>query len=81
MLRGCSSSQQAAGLDMARGSLETGGAFVQVAVDTDVAKFPVLEAGFMVTEVVTSKRRVVVAASPPDFGVNKGGFFFFSQGR
>ena len=46
--------QWAAGLDMARGGFETGGAFIKVAVDMDVAEFSALKAGLMVTGVVTS---------------------------
>ena len=39
-------------MDMARGPLETGGAFVERTIDTDVSEFPALEAGFVVTGVV-----------------------------
>ena len=35
------------GLDIARGGFETGGAFVKMAVDMDVTKFPTLEIGFV----------------------------------
>ena len=68
------------GLDMARRSPETSGAFVEMAVDVDVVKFPTLETGFMVVGVVTSEGSIMVAASPPDFGVGEGNFLFFSQG-
>ena len=37
---------------MARESLETGGALIQVAVDANITEFPALEAGFMVLKVV-----------------------------
>ena len=47
----------------------------------DVPKFPILEAGFVVSEMVTSEGSVMVTASPPDFGTFEGGFLFFSQGR
>ena len=47
----------------------------------DVPKLPVLEAGFMILGMITDKGSVVVAASPPDFNVYKGSFFFFGQGR
>ena len=47
----------------------------------DVPEFSALEAGFMVLGVVTGKESVMVAASPSNFSVNKGGFFFFGQGR
>ena len=57
------------GLDMARGSFETGGAFVQGAIDADMSEFPALEAGFMVLGVVSGQGSVVVTASPPNFGV------------
>ena len=84
--RGCLSGrhtpfQRAAGLDMAGGSPKAGGAFVQGTVDADVSEFPALEAGFMVSGVVTSEGGIVATASPPDFGVFKSGFFFFGQGR
>ena len=79
--RGGAASQWATGLDIARGSPETGGTFVKVAVDTDVTKFPVLETGFMIAGVVTSEGCIMVTASPPDFGVSEGGLFFLSQGR
>ena len=46
--------QWAAGLDVAGGGFETGGAFIKVAVDVDVAEFSALKAGLMVTGVVTS---------------------------
>ena len=63
-------------LDMARGSLQTGGVLVQVAVDMDVAKFPALEAGFMIVKVVMGEGGVMVAASPPDFGVSDSNLLF-----
>ena len=47
----------------------------------DVSKFPALEAGFVVSGMVTCEGSVMVTASPPDFGVLEGGFFFFGQGR
>ena len=43
----------------------------------DVPEFPALEAGFVVSRVIAGEGGVMVAASPPDFGVNGGGFFFF----
>ena len=70
-------SQQAVGLDMARGSLETSRAFIKVAVDADVTKFPALEAGLMIVGVVLSERYVIVTAGPPDFGASEGNLFFF----
>ena len=71
--------QWAAGLDMAGGSLEAGGTLVEVAINMDVAKFPVLKTGFMEMEVVSGKECVMVAASPPDFSVSDGGFLFLGQ--
>ena len=65
---------------MAGGSLETGGALVQVAIDVDVAEFPALEAGLVIAGVVISKGCVVVTASPPDFGAGDCSLFFFGQG-
>ena len=46
-------SQRAVGLDVARGSLETGGAFVQGAVDVDVSEFSALKAGLVVSGVIS----------------------------
>ena len=64
---------------MARGRFETGGAFVQGAVDVNVSKFPALEAGFMVTGIIMGQGNVMVTASPPNVGTFQGGLFFFSQ--
>ena len=63
---------------MTRGGFEKGGALVEMAIDVDVTELPALETGFMVAGVVTSKRHVMVAASPPDLGVSEGDFFFLS---
>ena len=73
-------SERAMGLNMARGPLETGRAFVEGTVDANVSKFPALEAGFMVTGVVMRQGGVVVTAGPPDVGAFQGNLFFFSQG-
>ena len=73
--------QWAMGLDMAGRSLEAGGALIEVTINADMTKFPTLKAGFIVVEVVTSKRSVMVTANPPDFYVSKDGFFFFGQGK
>ena len=62
---------------MARGSLETGRAFVEVAIDVDMTKFPALEAGLVIMKVVVSGGCVMVAAGPPDLGASEGDFFFF----
>ena len=64
---------------MARGSFETGGTFVQGAIDVDVSEFPALEAGFMVSGVISREGSIMVTAGPPNFGVFQGGFFFFGQ--
>ena len=80
-MRGHATFQQAAGLDVAGGGFETGGAFVEMTVDVDVAKFPALETGLMVAGVVMGKRYVMVAAGPPDFGASEGDFFFLGQRR
>ena len=74
-------SEWAMDLDMARGSLETGGAFVEGTVDMNVSKFPVLEAGFMIVGVVTSERCIIVTANSPDFGASDSDFFFLGQGK
>ena len=66
---------------MAQGSLEAGGALIEVAINVDVTKFPVLKAGLMVARMVMSERSTVITTSPPDFSVSKGGFFFLGQGR
>ena len=71
----------AAGLDMTWGSLEAGRALVEVTIDVDMPKFPALKAGFMVSGVVTGKGCIVVAASPPDFGVSDSNLFFQGQRR
>ena len=68
--------QWAISQDMARGSLETGGTFVKVVVDADVAEFPALETGFVVAGVVMSEGYVMVAAGPPDLSASEGDFFF-----
>ena len=65
---------------MARGSLKTGETLIEMAVDVNVAKFPTLEAGFMVVRVVTSKGCVIVAASLPDLSVSDSDLFFLGQG-
>ena len=77
---GCTPFQRTVGLDMTRGSSEAGGTFVQEAVDVDVSKFPALEAGFVVSRVVSGKGGIMVAACPPYFGVFEGDFFCSGQG-
>ena len=47
-----------------------------MAVDADMTKCPALEAGFMVMGMVMSKGCIMFTASPPDFGVSDGNFFF-----
>ena len=71
----------AAGLDMTWGSLKASGALIEVTVDVNVAKFPVLETGFVVMRVVTGERCVVVAACPPDFSVSDSNLFLLGQRR
>ena len=66
-------------MGMTGGPLETGGAWVQWAVDADVSELPAVEAGFMVTRMVVGQGGVVVTAGPPDVGAFQGGFFFFGQ--
>ena len=61
---------------MARGGFETSEALVKMAVDADVTEFPVLEAGFMIAEMVMGKGYIVVVAGPPDLSVSEGDFFF-----
>ena len=46
-------SERVTGLDVARGPFEAGGTFVKGAIDVDVSKFPALEAGFVVSGMVT----------------------------
>ena len=79
--RKCIVFQGAASLDMIRGGLEANGTLVQGTVDMDVPKFPTLEAGFMIAEMVMGERGIMIATSPPDFSAFKGGFFVFGQGR
>ena len=62
---------------MARGRLETGGAFIQGAVDMDVSELPALEAGFVVSGVVLGEGSIVVTASPPNVSAFQGDFFLF----
>ena len=66
---------------MAGGSLKAGGALVEMTIDMDISKFPVLEAGFMILGMVTGKEGVIVAASSSDFSVSDSNFFFFCQRR
>ena len=63
-------------LDVAWGSLETSGTLIEMTVDADASKFPVLEAGFMVMEMVTGKGCIVVTAGPPDFCVDDDNLLF-----
>ena len=79
MSGGRASSERATGLDVARGPLETSGAFVEGAVDANVSKLPTLEAGFMVSRVVTRQGGVMVASGPPNVGAFQGDFFFLGQ--
>ena len=65
----CMSSEWATGLDVAGGSFEADRAFVEGAVDANVSEFPALEAGFVVSGMVTGEGSVMVTASPPNFGV------------
>ena len=67
------------GLDMTRGSLETGGAFIQGAIDMDMSELPALEAGFVVLRMVTGQGGIMVTASPPNVGLFQGDFLFFDQ--
>ena len=80
LLRGCAMFEQTMGLDVTGGNLETGRALIKVVVDVDVTKLPALKVGFMIMEVVMSKGHIMITASPPDFDVGHGGFFFFGQG-
>ena len=66
-------------MDMIRGGLKAGGALIQMAVNVDVPKFPVLEAGLIVMEVVMGKGCIIVAASPPDLSVGDGNLFFLGE--
>ena len=53
---------------MTQGSFEAGGALVEMTIDTDVSKFPVLEAGFMVLGAVSGKGCIIVTTSPVERG-------------
>ena len=66
---------------MTRGSLKAGGALIEVTVDANVAKFPVLEAGLVVMGVVVGERCIIVAANSPDFSVSDSNLLFLSQRR
>ena len=65
------------GLDVAGGPLETSGAFVERAVDANVLKFPALEAGLVVMEMVARQGSVMVTAGPSNVSAFQGDFFFF----
>ena len=69
----------AVGLDVARGEFQTGGTFIEVAVHTDMPKFPTLEAGFIVMMVIIGKECIMVATSPSNLGLGDGTLFFLSQ--
>ena len=56
-------------LDVAEGSLETGGAFVEGTVNINVSESPALEAGCVVLGMVMGKGSVMVTTSPPNFGM------------
>ena len=71
--------ERATGLNVARGPLETSGAFVEGAVDVDVSEFPTLKTGFMVMRVILRQGGIMVTASPPDVGTFQDDFFFFGQ--
>ena len=65
---------------MTQGCFKTSRALIEMAVDVNVAKFPALEAGLMITGMVIGKRCVVVAASPPDFSVSDSDLLLLGQG-
>ena len=69
----------AMGLDIVRGEFQTGGTFIEVAVHTDVPEFPILEAGFIVTWIITGKGCIMIAASPSDLSLGDGNLFFLGQ--
>ena len=54
---------------------------IEAIVDSDVSKFPALEAGFMVAGMAMSEGHIVVAASPPDLSVGDSDLFFLGQKR
>ena len=64
--------QRAVGLNMTRGGMETGWALIEVAVDLDIFKLLTLETSLIVTQVITSKGCIMVAACSPDFSVGRG---------
>ena len=69
------------GLDMARRSFETGRAFIKTTVYMDVAKLPVLKAGFVVSGMIAGKGHVMVATCPPNLSVSDDNLLFLGQGR
>ena len=73
--------QRAAGLDMARGSLKTGGPLVKTIVDMNMSEFSALEVGFIVARMVASETHIVIAACPLDFGMSDSDLFFLDERR
>ena len=73
--------QGTAGLDVARRSLETDGAFVKTTVDMNLSEFSALEVGLIVVRVVVSKGYIVVATCPPNFGARDSDLFFLGKER
>ena len=64
---------------MTRGGFETGRTLVDVTVDMNVSKFPVLEAGLMIVGVVTSEGCVMITTDPPGLGASDSNLFFLGQ--
>ena len=63
---------------MTWGSLKTGEALIEMAVDVDVSEFPALETGCVIMEVIVGEGYVVVTAGPPDFSVGDSSLLFLS---
>ena len=73
--------KQTPGLDITGGGFQTDETLIKVAIDVDVAKFPALEAGFIVMGMVMGKGCIIVAACPPDFNMCNSDLFLLGQRR
>ena len=54
---------------------------IEMAVNMNMPEFSTLEAGLMIMGMVTGKRCIIVAASPPDFSMSDSDLFFLGQRR
>ena len=71
----------AVGLDMAKSKLQTGKTFIEVAVYTDMPKFPVLETGSIVMGMIMGKGCIMVTTSLSGFDAGDGNLLLLGQWR